>query len=194
MSASGKPLLANDPHLNARVPSVWYLAHLSAGEYDVAGASLPGTPAIVLGRNRHIAWGATNVGADVEDLYRERIDASGRFAEFEGRMEPLELLPETIGVKGRAGVHIDVRISRHGPIVTDAINANNAALGAGRAPAPLEPLALRWTALDAGDTTVSAMLHVMQSRDWHEFTVALREFVVPAQNFVYADTAGHIGY
>src|SRR5262249_11274497 len=126
LTASGKPLLANDPHLAARIPSIWYLAHMSAGDFDVIGATLPGTPVVALGRNRHVAWGATNVVADVEDLYRETLDDSGRLAAFRGAQEPLTIVPETITVKGGAPVRLEVRISRHGPIVSDAINANNA--------------------------------------------------------------------
>ena len=104
LTASGKPLLANDPHLGTRLPSTWYLAHISAGDFDVIGGTLPGTPAVALGRNRFIAWGATNVAADVEDLYRERLDASGTHAEFRGAQEPITVIPETIVVKGaRAG-------------------------------------------------------------------------------------------
>src|SRR5206468_12836507 len=98
LTASGKPLLANDPHLAARIPSIWYLAHMSAGDFDVIGATLPGTPVVALGRNRRIAWGATNVVADVEDLYRETLDDSGRLAAFRGAQEPLTIVPETIVV------------------------------------------------------------------------------------------------
>ena len=194
LSATGKPLLANDPHLGTRLPSTWYLAHLSAGDFDVIGATLPGTPAVALGRNRSIAWGATNVAADVEDLYRERLDDSGKFAIFRGVREPLTIVPETIGVKGGQPVRLDVRITRHGPLVSDAINANNAELPQGSAPAPLPPLALRWTALDADDTTLAAYLKMNEARNWSEFTAALADFVVPSQNFVYGDVDGHIGY
>jgi penicillin amidase len=194
LTASGKPLLANDPHLGTRLPSTWYLVHISAGDYETTGASIPGTPAIVLGRNRFIAWGATNVAADVEDLYQEKLDPTGRFAEFRGRQEPLQIIPETILVKGRAPVPVNVRVSRHGPLVSDAITANNAATAAGRALPPLEPLAFRWTALDPDDTTTAATMRLSEARNWEEFTAALRDFVVPAQNFVYADVAGHIGY
>ena len=84
LTASGKPLLANDPHLGTHVPSLWYLAHMSAGDFDVIGATLPGAPAVAIGRNRFIAWGETNVAADVEDLYREHLDPSGTSAEFRG--------------------------------------------------------------------------------------------------------------
>jgi penicillin amidase len=194
LTASGKPLLANDPHLNSRAPSIWYLAHISAGDYDAIGATIPGTPAVILGRNRSIAWGATNVAADVEDLYREKIDATGRFAEFRGRQEALQLIREMIRIKGRTPLALDVRVSRHGPLVSDAINTNNAETGAGGTVSPLEPMSLRWTALDPDDTTVIAMMRLSEAHNWKEFTAGLRDFVVPAQNFLYADTAGHIGY
>jgi penicillin amidase len=194
LTASGKPLLANDPHLSARLPSTWYLAHVSGGEYDAIGASIPGTPAIVLGRNRSIAWAATNVAADVEDLFREKLDVTGRFAEFRGRMEALQLVPEMIRINGRTPVLLDVRISRHGPLVSDAINANNAEIRKDGSVPTLEPLSFRWTALDLEDTTVIATMRLSEARNWEEFTTALRDFVVPAQNFLYADVAGHIGY
>jgi penicillin amidase len=193
LTASGRPLLANDPHLATHVPSLWYLAHMSAGEFDVIGATLPGGPAVVLGRNRFIAWGATNAAADVQDLYRELIDPTGRFAEFRGSLEPLRFVRETILVKGGAPVEFDVRISRHGPLISDAINANNAD-ATGQAPVSLEPLALRWTALDEDDRTVAAFQGMNEARNWSDFTAALRDFVVPSQNFVYADVEGHIGY
>src|SRR5207248_10904932 len=123
LSATGKPLLANDPHLGARIPSTWYLAHVVGGDFEMIGATLPGTPAVALGRNRFIAWGATNVAADVEDLYRERLDADGTHAEFRGAQEPMTVIPETIAVKGAAPVVLNVRVTRHGPLVSDAINA-----------------------------------------------------------------------
>jgi penicillin amidase len=194
MTASGQPLLANDPHLAAKVPSLWYLAHMHFGEEHLIGATLPGTPAVAIGRNSHIAWGETNVAADVEDLYVEHLDSTGRFADFQGRQEPLRLVRETIQVKGGEPVTVDVRISRHGPIVSDAINAINAASEDTRNRPPLAPLAFRWTALDDEDPTIVAFLKLNVAHDWTEFTSALRDFVVPSQNFVYADVAGHIGY
>jgi penicillin amidase len=193
-SATGKPILANDPHLGTRLPSTWYLAEMSAGDFDVIGATLPGAPAVALGRNRRIAWGATNVAADVEDLYREHIDPSGRFAEFRGAQEPVSTVTETIKVKGAAPVRVDVRFTRHGPIVTDAVNAINDALPAAERMPTREALAFRWTALDPDDTTVASFLKLNAASSWAEFTDALRDFVVPSQNFVYADVDGHIGY
>ena len=194
LSASGKPLLANDPHLSARLPSTWYLAHVAGGDFEMIGATLPGAPAVALGRNRYIAWGATNVAADVEDLYVEKLNPAGTHAEFRGAEEPLTIIPETIVVKGAAPVRVDVRVTRHGPLVSDAINANNAALTTEPKPPVLEPLAFRWTALDADDSTVPSFLKLNEARDWNGFTAALRDFVTPSQNFVYADVDGHIGY
>ena len=194
LTATGKPLLANDPHLSARLPSTWYLAHVSGGDFEVIGATLPGAPAVALGRNRFIAWGATNVAADVQDLYRERVDATGTLVEFRGAQEPIRVIPETIIVKGEASLHLDVRVTRHGPLISDAINANNAALKSGLKPALLEPLAFRWVALDPDDSTVPSFLRLNEARNWSQFTDALSGFVSPSQNFVYGDVAGHIGY
>jgi penicillin amidase len=193
-TSSGKPLLANDPHLSAKTPSTWYLAHIVGGDFEVVGATLPGTPAVAIGRNRYIAWGETNVAADVEDLYRERLDASGTQVEFRGAQESVTVIPETIAVKGAAPLRLNVRVTRHGPIVSDAINAINAASPKTPKPAPLAPLAFRWTALDDDDTTLQSFLKLNEARNWDEFTAALREFVAPSQNFVFADVDGHIGY
>jgi len=194
LTASGKPLLANDPHLGTRLPSTWYLAHVSAGDFDVIGGTFPGTPAVALGRNRFIAWGATNVAADVEDLYREHLNAAGTSSEFRGAQEPITVIPETIVIKGAASVQLNVRVTRHGPLVSDAINANNAESKTNPKPQPVEPLAFRWTALDRDDGTLAAFLKVNEARNWTEFTSALSGYVVPSQNFVYADVDGHIGY
>jgi penicillin amidase len=195
MTSSGKPLLANDPHLGTHIPSLWYLAHMTAGDFDVIGATLPGAPAVAIGRNRRIAWGETNVGADVQDLYLEKLSPDGRSAEFRGRYEPLRVFRETIAVKGAAPLVFDVRVTRHGPLISDAINANNAAAADGAATRPpLPPLAFRWTALDDEDPTVLAFLKVNAAGNWSEFVDAMRDYVAPSQNFVYADVDGHIGY
>jgi penicillin amidase len=194
MTASGKPMLANDPHLSARMPSTWYLAHVTGGDFEIIGATLPGAPAVALGRNRFVAWGATNVAADVEDLYREKIDPTGAFVEFRGQQEPITVVSETIAVKGRPNVTVDVRITRHGPLISDALNAMNAAVKEGPVPPPLEPLAFRWTALDSEDSTVMSFLKLNEAKNWSDFTDALKSFVTPSQNFVYADVDGHIGY
>jgi penicillin amidase len=194
LTASGKPLLANDPHLGTRLPSTWYLAHVSAGDFEVIGGTFPGIPAVALGRNRFIAWGATNVAADVEDLFVEHLDAAGTHYEFRGVQEPITVIPETIVVKGGPAVVLNVRVTRHGPLISDAINANNADAKTSPKPPPVEPLAFRWTALDADDGTLAAFLKVNDARNWTEFTEALSGYVAPSQNFVFADTGGHIGY
>jgi penicillin amidase len=193
LSATGKPMLANDPHLSSKTPSTWYLAHVSGGDFDAIGATLPGTPAIAIGRNRFIAWGETNVAADVEDLFRERLDPTGAFAEFRGAQEPVTTIAETIAVKGAAPIAVTVRITRHGPLISDALNAI-AAESKRPKPPQRDPLAFRWTALDPDDTTLQSFLKLNEARNWEEFTAALREFVGPSQNFVYADVDGHIGY
>ena len=194
LTASGKPLLANDPHLGTHIPSLWYLAHMTAGDFDVIGATIPGTPAVAIGRNRFIAWGETNVAADVEDLYLERVDAAGQTAEFRGARELMRTIPETISVKGAEPVRFDVRVTRHGPLVSDALNVVSGASKADPRPPTYEPMAFRWTALDDEDTTVVAFLELNEARNWGEFTGALRQLIVPSQNFVYADVDGHIGY
>src|SRR5206468_8982333 len=134
-------------HLGTHIPSLWYLAHLSAGDFDVIGATLPGAPAVAIGRNRFIAWGETNVAADVEDLFQERIDASGKLAEFRGAQEPIQIIPETINVKGAAPIRLEVRVTRHGPLVSHAVNMINAAAKTEPKAAPYESLSFRWTAL-----------------------------------------------
>jgi penicillin amidase len=194
MTASGRPMLANDPHLSAKTPSTWYLAHVSGGDFEVIGATLPGTPAVAIGRNRFIAWGETNVAADVQDLYRERPDAAGTSVEFRGAQEPMRTIAERIAVKGGAPIDLTVRLTRHGPLISDALNAINAESTKTPKPAPLEPLAFRWTALDDDDTTLQSFLALNEAHNWEQFTGALREFIAPSQNFVFADVAGHIGY
>jgi len=180
-SASGKPLLANDPHLGAQMPALWYLAHLQGGGIDVAGASLPGLPGIVIGHNQRIAWGVTNTNPDVQDLFEEQVNARNE-ALYQGQWEPLTIIPETIKVKGEDDVQLVVRVGRHGPLISDVADDSAA------------PLAFRWTALDPEDTTLRAFLALNRAQGWPEFTEALRSYHAPMQNFVYADVDGNIGY
>jgi penicillin amidase len=180
-STTGKPLLANDPHLGARIPSIWYLAHISGGQLDAIGATLPGVPGVVIGHNQRIAWGVTNTGPDVQDLFIERVNDQGQ-AEYQGRWEPMQIISETIKVKGEADVTIQVRVTRHGPLISDVIEGVD------------QPLAFRWTALDAEDGTFAAFLNINLAQSWDAFTAALRDYSAPMQNFVYADVDGNIGY
>jgi penicillin amidase len=188
------PILANDPHLPTNLPLTWYLAHLSAPGFEVAGATIPGLPAVVIGHNAAVAWGITNAPVDVEDLFRERLDPSGTQAEYQGKWEPLTVDTETVEVKGRAPVTFQVRSSRHGPLISDAMNSGEEQRPAEQRGPLREPLALRWVALEPEDGTLTALLGLNTAQSWEEFRAALSTYVAPTQNFVYADTRGNIGY
>jgi penicillin amidase len=184
-------LLANDPHLGIGMPSVWYMNGLRCRTisaecpYSVAGVSFPGVPGIVLGHNAKIAWGATNVDPDVEDLFTIDVDpANDANYLVAGESIPFENRHETIKVAGGADVQLDVRTTRDGPIVNDVDSRLK--------DAPL--LALRWTGTDAVDGTFEAIFHLNVASNFDEFHAAFATYGAPSQNFVYADTAGHIGY
>ncbi len=191
-SATGMPLLANDPHLKLSAPALWYFARLEAPGYKAAGATLPGLPGVVLGQNEHIAWGFTNTGPDVQDLYLERIkpDAGTHYQTPDGWAR-FESRQETIRVKGRPDETISVRASRHGPVVSDAGVADDAI---GPKVRPGYALALRWTGLDVDTDPIGTSLRMVRSRSAAEFMAAARGWVAPMQNMVVADDQGHIGY
>ena len=186
---SGKPLLANDPHLRLEVPSVWYLAHISTPEFEVVGATLPGLPFPLLGRTRHLAWGFTNTGPDVQDLFIERIDPDDptRYLTPEGSV-PFTLRPETIHVSGEEPVELLVRETRHGPVVSDVIDESAEFLEPGHV------LAFAWTALDEDDLSAQALVNATSATDPESFVEALRDLAVPQQTIVFADREGNIGY
>jgi len=189
---SGKPLLANDPHLGLQAPALWYFAHLQAPGLELTGATLPGAPLVVLGHNKRIAWGFTNTAPDVQDLYIERIDPAnpGRYQTPDGWAE-FATRTETIHVKGEPDVTLTVRSTRHGPVMSDVAEPISAAakpLGAQYV------VAFQWTALRADDRTFEAGLKMGQASDWKSFLAALRDFHSPQQNIVYADVDGNIGY
>lgn len=182
-TVTGQPLLANDPHLGAQTPAVWYLAHFTGGRLDVMGATLPGVPGVVVGHNGRLAWGVTNLMADVQDLFVERLNASQE-AEYDGAWEPLTVHHEIIRVKDAPDIPLLVRATRNGPLVSDLFDD----AAGGRA------VSLRWTGADADDQTIAAFLRVAAAQTWDEFAVALSGYHGPPQNFVYADTDGNIGY
>ena len=188
-STSGAPLLANDPHLDLGLPSLWYLAHLSAPGLEVAGATLPGLPVPVLGRNAHLAWGFTNTNPDVQDLFVERLDPDdpGRYLTPDGA-QPFVIRQEVIAVRGAPEVAIEVRESRHGPVISDASATAREAAGEGYV------LALAWTALAPDNRSAQASLHAALASDRDGFVTALRDFHAPQQNIIYADAEGHIGF
>ena len=182
-TASGKPLLAGDPHLPVRNPSIWYEVALDAGDLHFIGFSIPGVPGVVIGHNDRIAWSFTYAYADTQDLFVERQDpADLRRYEFEGRMENATFTREVIKVKGRADdVVVDVAITRHGPILTPVLKDQKA------------QLALRWSALD-GTRTVEAVLGMGRARNFSEFRAAAALFAGATLSACYADIDGHIGY
>ena len=193
-SVSGKPLLANDPHLGLNAPALWYLAHLSAPGLDVLGATLPGLPTVILGRNQRIAWGFTNTAPDTQDLFLERIDPSdpSRYQTPEGYARFVERT-ETIRVKGAADVTLRVRESRHGPVISD-VHPNAVDAFQARKLGERYALAFQWAALTPEDATVRAALALGRAGNWEEFVGALRDMGAPQQNMVYADVDGNVGF
>ena len=179
-SQSGRPLLASDPHLRLSMPSIWYEIHLKGGGLDVAGASIPGLPLVLIGQNERIAWGVTALYADVQDLYIETLnpDSTDQYASGDAWVS-LDIVLETIHVRGGAPVTEEVRVSRHGVIVGETSD--------GRL------LAQRWDAVWNGDHLL-AMLRLNRAGSWQEFTEALRSWSAPALSFLYADVEGNIGF
>jgi penicillin amidase len=191
LSETGKPLLANDPHLGLSAPALWYFAHLSAPGLNTIGATLPGVPSVILGRNDRIAWGFTNTAPDVQDLYVERINPLNpkQYQTPDGWAE-FRMRTETIKVKGEPDIIMDVRETRHGPVLTGASPF------ADRAPADARKYAISfaWTALRPDDLTMQAAIDLNRVKSWPEFLDVLRNFGAPQQNIVYADIDGNIGY
>ena len=193
---SGSPLLANDPHLGLQAPSLWYFAHLSAPGLEVIGATLPGTPSVLLGRNERVAWGFTNTGPDVQDTFIEQVNPENpaQYLTPDGYQDFTER-QETVKVKDADDVVLNVRETRHGPVISDVNAASASAVeGAGDDTNDTYVLALSWTALQDEDLTLQAGLELNKAQDWDEFVAALKNFKVPQQNIVYADTSGDIGY
>jgi len=190
---SGAPLLANDPHLGAALPSVWYQVGLRCRSlsadcpFDVAGYSFSGLPGVVIGHNKRVAWGFTNLGPDVADLYLEKV--TGDTYEYDGQQKPLLLRQETIVVAGGDPVTIDIRATEHGPLVGGLAGTNFDRV-AGTAGTELS---LQWTALTPG-RTASAIFALNAVTNWTSFRAAASLFDVPSQNLMYADVDGNIGY
>ena len=181
---SGKPILANDPHLRPTAPGIWYLTHLSTPGMRVAGVTFPGVPGIVIGHNEFIAWGATNVGPDVQDIYLETFDGKGNYKTETGwqpvveRIEKIKvrrnpLKPETDVVE------MKIFETRRGPVIIDD--------GA-------KKYSLSWTALDPKNNDLDAFFDVNRAKDWAAFTNGLRTYGGAAQNFIFADVKGNIGW
>jgi penicillin G amidase len=187
-SVTGKPLLANDPHLDFGAPLIWYLARLEAPDLDVAGATIPGAPLVALGHNKRIAWGFTTTNADVQDLFVEQIDAadSRRYATPKGTAA-FDVRDERIMIKGHAPETVTVRETRHGPVISD-IATNMPPAAANTA------LALQASFLNDDDQTLEAIWRIGLAQDWSGWLDAMRLFTAPPQNMVYGDHDGNIGF
>ncbi|GAB4140015.1 MAG: penicillin acylase family protein [Sphingomonadales bacterium] len=185
-SATGKPLLANDPHLGLNAPSLWYLARLEFGGRNLVGATMAGMPLVVLGRNDHMAWGFTTTAADVQDLYIERLAGDEAYQTETGNRLFLTR-EETIAVRGGKPVIVTVRATRHGPVISDALPELKSLIDDDHV------IALRWVALDDGDTTMASGRRLMLATTVQEGFEALRDFVAPMQNILLADDQGGIG-
>lgn len=194
-TASGRPLLANDPHLQLEFPGIWYEMHLVAAGLDVIGVTVPGTPFVILGHNGRIAWGLTNTGADVQDLFVDRIDLERRQYFFQGQWVPVQITEKSIAVRREKTRAFEVWRTRHGSVFADV------GLDWEDAPAWMSPGAerrgerrvftLRW---DTGGEMAGAFEALNRAESWPDFTGAVARFTAPSQNFVYADVEGNIGY
>ena len=185
-TVTGKPLLANDPHLRPSAPSIWHMVHLSAPGVRVAGVVMPGLPGVVLGHNEHMAWGSTNLGPDVQDLYVEKFNPENpKQYQTPSGWQDAVIRREEIKVRKAIGsaehdiVNYDVTVTRHGPIIFE---------GDGKR------YALRWTALDPTKNNPDFLFALDRARNWTELNAGLETFTAPTQNLVYADVDGHIGY
>jgi penicillin amidase len=194
-TATGRPILANDPHLVIEMPSVWWEVHVVADTLNVAGVTIPGTPFVIIGHNARVAWGLTNVGADVQDFFLEQLDGSRERYRSGDQWLPLSVNRHQIRVRGhRDPVAFEVRSTRHGAIL-NADDWRELQPGERHEPRSLDAtvLALKWDAVMQGESAV-AFDALSRAGNWNEFVSAVRKFSVPAQHFVYADIEGNIGY
>lgn len=213
-TTTGKPLLANDMHLGIQMPSIWYEVGLhcravsAACPYNVTGFVFPGVPGVVVGHNDRIAWAVTNLGPDVEDLYIEHVNPKNpNQVEFQNKWEDVQVIQETVRVTGKnlpkdweptpnmqvsydaatnmTSVVFNVRVTRHGPILNDVVKSLRNSPDA---------VAMKWTAIQPGANVIPALMMIDRAQNWNEFREALKHWDVPAQNFIFADVDGNIGY
>lgn len=189
-SVSGKPIIANDPHLAYQAPGRWYVASIKSPGWNVDGFTLPGMPAVVIGKNEDISWVLTNVMADDADFYFEELDSSQTKYFLDGEWRDLRIEQDTIIVRDSTDVIIEIKSTHRGPIVTGArtykplFNTDNIERAT---------ISMNWTAYQFSDE-LNGILLVNQASDWKEFLNGVKDFTVPGQNFVYGDNDGNIGY
>ena len=189
-SMTGKPWLANDPHLGLTAPAVWYFAHIKANDLNVIGATLPGMPAVVLGRTENFAWGFTNTSPDVQDLFIEAIDSKNTsLYKTPDGLASFNIRRETILVKHQNPIEFLVRETRHGPVISDAYPRASKLINTDKF-----ALALKWTALDTANQSILAMFDMNKADNLDEFKLAIRKNYAPMQNIVMADKDGNIAY
>jgi penicillin amidase len=182
-SASGKPLLASDPHRTIALPSLRYLVHLNAPGWNVIGSGEPGLPGVAIGHNEHVAWGFTIVGTDQTDLYVEETNP-GDPTEYRvgDRWEKMKVVRETVAVRGEERLtELELRFTRHGPVIAEDAKRHRA-------------YALKWTGSEAGGAAYLASLALDRAKNGREFVAALARWKVPSENMVYADVEGNIGW
>ena len=187
-SASGKPVLANDPHLGLQAPILWYLARIETPELTLAGATVPGVPFHILGHNEAIAWGITATASDTQDLFVERLGTDPNRYETPLGAKPFDTRDEVIRHRDGSTEALTVRLTRHGPVLPEDSTLGNTKTAAGHV------LALAFTGLSDRDTTSEAFYRLNRARDWRGFVAALRLYQSPQVNFAYADTVGTIGF
>jgi len=200
-TTTGKPVLANDPHLGVQMPSIWHQVHLQCMpvsddcRLNVAGFSFAGVPGVVIGHNDRIAWGFTNVGPDVMDLYIEKLNPQNTSQyEVNGKWVNMKLVREEIKISDGTSEPFTIRYTRHGPVISDFSRSAKKINKTVTAQMPEKyAIALRWTALEP-TTVFPAFWKMNLARNWSEFRAAAASFDVPSQNCVYADVDGNIGY
>eukprot|EP00818_Percolomonas_sp_WS_P000310 CAMPEP_0117439532 /NCGR_PEP_ID=MMETSP0759-20121206/2613_1 /TAXON_ID=63605 /ORGANISM="Percolomonas cosmopolitus, Strain WS" /LENGTH=1042 /DNA_ID=CAMNT_0005231249 /DNA_START=447 /DNA_END=3575 /DNA_ORIENTATION=+ len=186
LTQNGAPLLCNDPHLGLTSPSIWYLVHLHSPNINAVGAALPSVPGIIIGRNSHISWGVTNAFADVQDLFvLDEVDEDHyKHPSCEGGVCAYNIIEEEIVVKGGDNINLKVRESVYGSVINDVMGLSHSK----------EPISLWWSTLQLNDTTFICVSKLMVAENWQDFTEALKFYVAPSQNFIFADAQNNIGY
>lgn len=185
---SGKPLLADDPHLSLSTPSIWYQMSLQAPSVHVSGVIFAGIPGIILGNNEDIAWGVTNYGPDVQDLYIEKQNPQNKNQfEYDGEYYDAEVVKYDLKVKGQESIPYEIIYTKNGPVISDILKVENKALTGNTL------FSMRWTANEP-TKELEAILTLNKAKDWDSFEKGLEEFKAPAQNFVFADNKGNIAF